>query len=354
LCEVSISRNIEEKENKQNIVELFRRLNQGGTKLDGIELMASKLKGYNAQNEIFLRNMQNKFNDIGFYQDEVMKLIFILQGDHKKTISDITEKDSDFIQIYEKRIFASLTATRQFLQLSKLYQFYNELKPSIIPLYFIAYFAFKQDISDELVAVYYENPETNFNFPLISSWTKLSLLSKVFRRRGGGWTAYSTGIRKILEVLGKSINSIFPKEELFKMYKNHPIDFYETVEDKWQYLNFVDFDFVMYLIYDLPKNFRRNDIDHIHPKSILEEKGIEWEKINNIANYQLLDYKNNRGAKNANELSKWLNAAGVDIPSYIEFHLIPAEPKLWNTDSFLDFLEERKTLIINKIRENII
>ena len=353
LCEVSINRNIDENENKQNIVELFRRLNQGGTKLDGLELMASKLKGFDSHNEIFLKKMKNEFSDIGFHQDEIMKLVFILQGDHKKDISNISKHDSDFILDHENRILSSLLATRKFLEKSKLYQFYNELSPSIIPLYFISYHVFHQDISNDDVENYFETPETNKNYPLISNWIKLSLLSKVFRRRGAGWTAYTTGIRNILEVMGNNKKKDFPKSALFSMYKNHPIDFYETVEDKWEYLNFVDFDFVMYLIYDLPRNFRKNDIDHIHPKSILEQKGIFWERINSIANYQLLDYKNNRGTKNASELEDWIKSFVVDIPNYIKFHLIPAKQEYWNTNNYLDFLDERKKMVIEKIKENI-
>jgi hypothetical protein len=354
LCEVSINRNLDEGENKQNIVELFRRLNQGGTKLDAMDLMASKLKGFSSDNEYFLSSARNEFTDIGFNQDEIIKLIFILQDDHKKTVSDISNADSDFIQVNKDRVFASLKATRQFLRLSKLYQYYKELNPSIIPLYFIAYYAFHQSISDNDVEKYYDTPETNANFSKISKWIKISLLNKIFRRRGAGWTAYSTGIRKILEVVKKCKGSAFPESELFTMYRNHPLDFYETVEDNWDNLNFYDFDFVMYLIYDLPKNFRKNDIDHIHPKSILAKKGIDWGKINNIANYQLLDYANNRGSKNDKEFGEWFNSCVTDISSYLTLHLIPNENKLWKSDNFDNFLEERKTLIICKIKENIV
>lgn len=54
------------------------RLNQGGTKLDGLELMASKLKGFDPDNEIFLNDVK-EYEDIGFSQDEIIKLIFIFK-----------------------------------------------------------------------------------------------------------------------------------------------------------------------------------------------------------------------------------------------------------------------------------
>lgn len=55
ICEVRIDRKSDEVENRIRVVELFRRLNQGGTKLDGLELMASKLKGFDPRMKNFFK-----------------------------------------------------------------------------------------------------------------------------------------------------------------------------------------------------------------------------------------------------------------------------------------------------------
>jgi len=351
ICEVRLDKKYDEVQNRMRVVELFRRLNQGGTKLDGLELMASKLKGYNPENEKFLNEIE-KFNDIGFGKDEVIKLIFILQDDHKKTVVNITKEDSDFIIIYKERIKAALKGTKLFLKQSNLYEFYKEEKPSIIPLYFIAYFLFHLKKDDEKIKNYFVNSEIdNYNYSLIYRWIFLSMLNKVFRRRGAGWIAYSTGIRKILEVLSKNKNKNFPTDELFNMYYNHPLDFDEEIKE--EYLDDYDFNFLMYIIYGKPKNFRKNDIDHIHPKSILEKKGYEWSKINNIVNYQLLDYSTNRGNKKDKELYQWINENVKNKKSYIRMHLIPTNKNLWKSDNFDDFLKERSKLIIEKLKNEI-
>lgn len=267
ICEVRINLNDDIIKNRQRVVELFRRLNQGGTKLDGLELMASKLKGFNATNEKFLFDVRD-FEDIGFGQDEVIKLLFILQDNHKKSIVDIDISDSNFITNNEIRIKNSLKGTRKFLINSNLYEYYNKNNPSIIPLYFIVYQLFHSIEKTDKLETYFDTFDTsNINYKLIETWLKLSILNKVFRRRGAGWTAYSTGIRKILEVISKYKGKTFPLEELFQMYYSHPLDFSKKiVEEK---LGTYDFDFLMYLIYNKPKSFRINDIDHIHPKSIL-------------------------------------------------------------------------------------
>tara|TARA_R110002020_G_scaffold75065_9_gene191445 strand:- start:3609 stop:5318 length:1710 start_codon:yes stop_codon:yes gene_type:complete len=349
ICEVRINLKDDLVKNRQRVVELFRRLNQGGTKLDGLELMASKLKGFDSSNEKFLFDIQ-KFEDIGFGQDEVIKLIFILQDNHRKNISDIDQADSDFITYSGNRIKSALIATRKFLQNSNLYEFYNKNKPSIIPLYFIVYHLFHSSTQDNKLENYFDTFDTtNENFKLIENWLKLSMLNKVFRRRGAGWTAYSTGIRKILEVVLKYKNKDFPKEELFKMYNAHPLDFSEEIKDEW--LDTYDFDFLMYLIYDRPKSFRINDIDHIHPKSILEANKIDWNKINHVGNFQLLDMGTNRGEKNDKELSKWIKDYVKNQDDYLKIHIIPEDKKLWKSINFENFLTIRKLMITQKLVE---
>jgi len=351
ICEVRIDRKYDEVENRIRVVELFRRLNQGGTKLDGLELMASKLKGFDPENEKFLRKIE-EFEDIGFGKDEVIKLIFILQDDYKKTLANITKQDSDFIKSKKGRIKEALNGTRLFLQQSNLLEFFNKEKPSIIPLYFITYFLFHLDKSDAEIKDYFKNSEiNNANFNLIYKWLFLSILNKVFRSRGAGWTAYSTGIRKILEVFKHNKNSDFPLQELFSTYYSHPLDFSEEITN--DRLNQYDFNFLMYILYEKPKSFRKNDIDHIHPKSILLNKEFDWGRINNVGNFQLLDFSTNRGNKNDVELKEWINSIIENKQNYLKMHLIPENENLWHSDNFDSFLIKRQELIIEKLKKGI-
>ncbi len=351
ICEVRIDRKSDEVENRIRVVELFRRLNQGGTKLDGLELMASKLKGFDPENEKFLQEI-GQFEDIGFGKDEVIKLIFILQDDHKKSLANIAREDSDFIKNKKDRVIEALNGTRLFLQQSNLFEFYAKEKPSIIPLYFVAYFLFHLEKTNSEIKDYFKNSEiNNANYNLIYKWLYLSMLNKVFRRRGAGWTAYSTGIRKILEVVKYHKNEEFPVNKLFEMYHAHPLEF--SVFIKTERLNQYDFNFLMYVIYEKPKSFRKNDIDHIHPKSVLLNKGIEWGRINNVGNFQLLDYSTNRGNKNDSELKGWIDTVIENKGNYLDMHLIPEDEILWLSDNFEDFLIKRQELLVMKLKKGI-
>lgn len=345
ICEVMINFEKDIYWNRRKAVELFRRLNQGGTKLSALDLMASILKSFSAENEKFLYEDIKEFLDIGLGQDEIIKYIFILQDNHHKELTDIDKSDSDFIQKNKDRILNSLKGVKQFLKASGLYDFFAEYTPSVIPLYFIGYHLFhKESVKD-----YFGNIEKNDDYNLIYKWIYLSLLQKIFRSRGAGWIAYKTGIRKILEVIKGYKNKKFPTKDIFKVYIDHPLKFKEDIDENR--LDDYDFNFFMYIIYN-GRKFRREDIDHIHPCSILKNKGFEPDEINTVANFQLLDYGLNRGDKGNKELKNWINGLS-NKNDYLKRHLIPNNPDLWISDSYKQFLEERKKLIKAKLEENL-
>ena len=349
ICEVMINFERDNYWNRRKAVELFRRLNQGGTRLSALDLMASILKSFSAENEKFLYEDIKEFSDIGLGQDEVIKYIFLLQDNHRKELTDIEKPDSDFKRNNKERILNSLRGVKQFLKASGLYDFFAEQKPSVIPLYFIGYHLFhKKGVKTEDIKDYFRDVEKNTDYKLIYRWIYLSLLQKIFRRRGAGWIAYKTGIRKILEVTKDHKDMDFPTNEIFKVYVDHPLYFKEDIDENR--LDDYDFDFLMYIIYG--KKFRKEDIDHIHPYSILESKGYDVDKINTVANYQLLDYGINRGDKNNNELKDWINGL-ANKDDYLKRHLIPNNPNLWTSENYEQFLIERKRLIKAKLEEKL-
>lgn len=78
ISKVCINKSLPEIENRQRIVELFRRLNDGGTRLSSFDLVASILKGFSWEMEGFLKEMLEDYQDIGLTQDNLIKLIFLL------------------------------------------------------------------------------------------------------------------------------------------------------------------------------------------------------------------------------------------------------------------------------------
>lgn len=336
---------------RRRMVELFRRLNDGGTRLSALDLAASALKGFDYRLEGFLRRDIPQFLDIGFGQDEVIKLVFLLQDNHVKEVTDISKADADFVIGHAPRILKSLEVLRILLKDAGLYEYYNGGGRSVIPLYFIAYHIFyKSDSTEKLSTLYANYDVNNADFSNIKRWLYLSLLNGVFSR-GKGWIPYITGVRKILNIVSQYKGNLFPTDELFSVYESHPLVFNREVSES----NLVNWDisFAFYLMYN-HISLSGRDIDHIQPKSLLEQANIPAQKIHSLCNYQLLDEQTNRVDKRAIELCKWLgNQKEMDINQYLERHLIPHDPDLWKLKNYDKFLSERSSAIVEKIKQAI-
>lgn len=348
ISKVILNKSLDETSNRQRIVELFRRLNDGGTKLSPFDLVASVLKGFAWEMEGFLEDTLKSYTEIGLSQDNLIKLLFLLQDNHKKEMASIDGSDASFAIKNRERIIATLEGLKSFLIESKLYNYYKDSNRSFIPLFFIAYHLYHKQITNEEIKKFFVNYDAgNTEFPKMKKWLYHSLINGVFRSRGAGWTPYKTGIKKILEKIQLFKNLDFPVEILFEVYDNHPIAF--TTHYDLANLESLDYAFVFYLIYDRGQTIRIQDVDHILPKSTLENHGVESTKINCIKNYQLLDYSTNRGAKNANPFREWINESVADKQAFVTKHLIPANEAIWDEDNYDAFIAERGNLILNKI-----
>ena len=126
ISKVIINKSLPDIDNKQRIVELFRRLNDGGTKLSSFELVAAILKGFSWEMESFLDEMIRSYGEIGIGQDELIKLIFILQDNHRKEMVNVSAEDAKFAIENKERIEATLEALDKFLHSSRLYDYYKE------------------------------------------------------------------------------------------------------------------------------------------------------------------------------------------------------------------------------------
>lgn len=353
ISKVTINKKLPEIENRQRIVELFRRLNDGGTRLSSFDLVASVLKGFSWEMEGFLREMLEDNKEIGLSQENLIKLIFLLQDNHNKEMASIEVSDAEFAIANKERIRIVIKVLKDFLKRTYLYDYYKDENRSFIPLFFIAYHLFHKDISNKEMERYFDNYDTsNEDFPLMKDWIFHSLLNGVFRSKGAGWIPYSTGIRKILNVVKEYKNKLFPTDKLFSIYREHPIIFTKDylIDNDYDRLEDLDKSLIFYLIYG--KIIRTSDIDHIMPKNILLKKGYDLEEINSIKNFQLLDSRTNQFDKNGKSFFDWVsNPIYVkDLSGYLKIHLIPSNEAIWREENFREFIEERRKLILKRIR----
>ncbi len=335
-------------EERMRMVELFRRLNSGGTVLSALDLVASRLKGFDYRLESFLRTEITQFYDIGFHQDEVIKLLFLLRNDYHKEVTDIKKEDAEYAIANKERIIKTLQILQQLLKDANLYEYYSDGGKSVIPLYIVAYHIFHKN--GNLNNLYVNYDTNNPDFTNIKAWLYLSILNGVFSR-GCGWIPYRTGIRRILEITKQYKNTFFPAGELYRLYETYPLVFSIKISD--DHISSWDRGFAFYLMYGC-KSMLGRDIDHIQPRSLLEKKGVSPEKIHSIANFQLLDIGTNRDEKRAKELSEWIKAWGEnERTSYLRIHLIPPNPQYWKLGQFDELLRVRMASIIQRIKSMI-
>lgn len=350
ISKVSVNKSKEPIENRQRIVELFRRLNDGGTKLSSYDLVASIFKGFDYKMEQFLDKVVSENLDIGIDQDVLIKLLLVLNDKPSKEMSDLTAEDAEFATSNYERIQTTLKALKNFLYASSNYNWFAAGKNrSSIPLYFLAYHIFYSEIHTDMLEDMFKHFDTNDkNFQNMVIWLRLSLLNKVFSR-GCGWIPYKTGIRKIHKVMEKNKGKSFPKNSLFNVYKYHPLRFIPAISR--DSLSEFDQEYIFYLIYNGLPAIRNEDIDHIHPHSLLMAAGFDESIVNNIVNYQLLDSGTNRWEKNKKKLSDWIMNCIDDAnrKAYLDRHVIPQEPYLWEIENFEKFFEERAKLLADKI-----
>lgn len=347
ISKIIINKKKPEVENRQNIVELFRRLNDGGTRLSSYDLLASTLKGFDYKMEKFLDNLVDEYKDIGFTEDVIIKLILILRDKPLKEITDITQTDGLFAVENFERIKNSIEAMKKFLIISKNYHWFctNKKKP-VTPLYFIVYHIFHSNVTTENLPDMFQNFDTNdTNIIMMAKWLRISLLNKVFSN-GCGWIPYRTGIRNIYSVISKYKGKPFPYDQIISVYQNHPIHNFSTSINENSILYF-DVEYMLFMLYGDSKPVRDEDIDHIHPKSILKKRNIEEEKINSIGNYQLIESGTNRYIKRDKELYIWIeNYISPDSrTNYLKRNYITFNKILWQSQNFESFYQGRMKII---------
>ena len=358
MSEVAARMSDDVNEDRQRITELFRRLNFEGMKLSIYDLVASKLKSFDYKMENFLDEVTAENAEVGIDQDVLIKLLLVLHDKPGTGAADLTIQDAEFATENSMRIRNTLYALKSFLHYSGDEKWFDvskksAIKKSAIPLYFLAYHIFHSRLETEKLPDMFSMFDTGSeDFRSMSLWLKLSLLNQLFSR-GCGWRPESTGIRKLHEVMSRNKGGLFPAQEIFTVYRKHPLTFFDASEISPDKLDSLNQEYIFYLIYgDGRSSLRTEDKDHIQPQSLLECANASPKKINSIGNLVLIDYRTNRVSKRDKELKDWLTSI-PDKNEYMKRHLIPEDSELWKFERFDDFLRARLQLITDKIKSSL-
>lgn len=335
----------EETEDPDVAVDVFSRINSGGTRLPLSDiLMAMTVASWQqreARNEI--GELVDTVNRMGFYigSDYVLKAFLYLYG--KDVRFKIGNFDNDFIRECEEHwpqirdaIINLFALVKSFgLDQGRMTSYYTTL-PMLHHLYWTG--RYKGIIG----TVMYEGDRL-----IMKRWLMKSILLRTF-----GWRSDTT-LRQARRVLAEHEWQAFPAIEIER-------DLCQTMTDETFFEQVMETQYnsrqawvVLSLLYS-HKTFENveYDLDHCHPRASWTEAVCPWNEYNSVVNLQLLPANENRN-KGDKPLEDWVSERvgriHIEREAFIHSQLIPDVDL--SVQNFREFYEARKKILIDELKK---
>lgn len=356
----TISYYLEEGEELDKVLQIFIRINSGGTKLSYSDLLLSIATAQWQEKDAreVIHAFVDEINLIGegfnFNKDLVLKACLVLSDlDVKFKVDNFNRTNMQLIEAKWDAISEALKASVELVAKFGYSKDSLIANNAIIP---VAYFVYKNEFtSDILHSAKREQDRKN-----IKEWLARVLLKGVF----GG---VPDNIYPPMRDLINKYSGRFPLEEIIAHYrgKNKSISFSDD-----------DIESLLDLTYGKPKTYCalsliyeglnhsfRYHQDHIHPKSFFTKRGLrakgvsddlttEFEaRVNKLPNLQLLQATTNT-EKNNKLFDSWLNEACSTENAklgYLRQNFIPEDVSLDFSD-FIEFTNQRRDLLKTKFK----
>jgi len=349
---------LEEDESLDKVLNIFIRINSGGTELYYSDLLLSiataQWKKKDAREEIigFVDEINKSWKPFNFDKDFVLKSCLVLCDlDMKFKVDNFKSENMLMIEDRWEKITESI---RLSVKLVSSFGFNRDTLPSKNAVIPIAYYIYAKGNPGN----YCDSDNYREDRKDVQQWLNRSLVKKAF---SGQPDAVLVPMRRILS----SNNGAFPLHKIIEEFRgtNRNLIFdKDEIENLFYYKYGQSYTYsVLSLLYptlDFSNIFHQ---DHIYPKSKftrakLVKRGIPEEKIaffldnvNSLANLQLLEGTPNQ-EKSAWDLNAWLGKSysnDEDRKEYLRKHYIPDVDL--DISNFEEFINERKRLISNKL-----
>lgn len=356
----TISYYLEEGESLDKVLQIFIRINSGGTVLSYSDLLLSiataQWKEKDAREVI--HDFVDEINQIGegfnFNKDFVLKSCLVLADfDVKFQVDNFTKEN---MAVIEKNWDKTSAAMRAAIELASKFGYNRDNLLATNTMIPIAYFIYKNDF----VAQILHSAQREDDRKSIKEWLARVLLKGTF---GGQPDSIYPIMRNLINKhMGK-----FPLQEVIEHYKGGTKSISFTEDDidslmSLQYGKARTYCALTLLYPSLNYNFKYHQ-DHIHPKAFfgkrkLRELGISDDQINsymdefnNLANLQLLQATQNI-EKSDKHFNVWLKesfASQVERESFLMLNHIKPDESLAFSD-FLAFIFNRKQTLKKQLR----
>lgn len=351
---------LEEGEELDKVLQIFIRINSGGTKLSYSDLLLSIATAQwgNTDAREVIHAIVDEINKIGdgfsFNKDVILKSCLVLSDfDVKFKVDNFTTGNMIAIERKWDNISSAIRSTIELV--SKLGYNRDNLiaNNAIIP---VAYFVYKNNLQDSIV----DSPRHNEDRKAIKEWLARVLLKGIF---GGHPDSIYPVMR---DIINANLGS-FPIKQVIDYYKGKEKSLYFSDEDidgllDLQYGQAKTYCALTLLYPGLNYSFKYHQ-DHIHPASLfnktkLKKLGIDdkdipafIEKSDSLPNLQLLEANQNIN-KNDKLFTDWVNATYTDQlsrESFLTQNHIKLDDSL-SIQDFLSFIDSRRETIKNKFK----
>ena len=358
----NISYFLEEGEELDKVLQIFIRINSGGTKLSYSDLLLSiataQWKEKDAREVI--HEFVDEINKIGegfsFNKDFVLKSCLVLGGftDIKFKVDNFTKENMTLIEQNWEKISNSV---KKAIELIAKFGYNRDNLISLNAVIPIAYFIKKKNFEDSVLHFSAREKERR----LIKEWLARVLLKGTF---GGTPDAIYPVMRNLVnENLGR-----FPLKEVIEYYKGKRKSINFTQDDIDNILNY-DYGSArtycaLTLLYPALNYSFKYHQDHIHPKSFFSKRNLQHRGITDIENYiskynklpnlQLLQTNLNLEKSNQ-EFKDWLQSVypnPADQKTYLLQNHIDSDISL-DFEDFIDFFEKRKLKLKNLLQTTL-
>lgn len=350
----------EKDQSYDRVLNIFIRANDGGTKLSKSDLLlsmiTSKWEGVSAREEIYdfvdhLNTELEAKNEID--KDFIMKSCLVLSDlDVRYRVGNFTTTNLRLIETNWKRIKANLEHT---LRLVNRFGIDREVLTSVNALLPIAYYLYRSGRG----GLDGSTPFEAANARRIHHWLLSSLLNGVF---GGSSDRTISASRSVIQE-GIRSGQDFPYQALVQglasrgrvtnFDQNNIEGVLDTTYGKRNCF------LALSLLYDAHNwGSTPYHIDHVIPRSLAErsmlmgmnlpETRIEkvLASVNALGNLQILLGRENLEKSNI-PFAHWIQTRDA---GFLERHLIPNRPALWDVASLPEFVQAREELIRQRLR----
>lgn len=349
----------EDEQKPDKAVNIFVRINSGGTALSPSDILMSiavaNFKKIDAKTEI--KTLLDGIHSKGFNitQDFILKSFLYLY--HKDVHSLISSFNRGFIDKIESNWISIRDALYSLFDLLKSFGLNDYTMTSYNAALPILYYLYHKGIYKD----YHTKIGNRDDAINIRKWLFSMLLRRAFGAAADtvlsqARRAYTTDIDNVY--IDDTIAN-FPAEAINKEIRKISDVGDDFIEELLSSQKDSRYSFAILAMLYPNLDYRNNNFhqDHLHPASAYDMLKDEdknqygWATYNSILNLQMLDANENE-SKNAMPLKEWVKQQtedkGIDKKSFLQSHLIPdTELEL---DNFATFIEERKRILITKLK----